>query len=161
MFSKNETIEDRFWNKVKILKENDCWEWKYCKDKDGYGGFELTHGNKQRAHRVSWELNYGPIPANLFVLHHCDNPSCVNPKHLFLGSASDNNKDCKNKGRARGGGVKGEKNKMAKLTEKQVIEIREKYIPYKYSTYQLAKEYGMHASQIHKIVRNENWKISR
>jgi len=75
-----------------------CWVWTNCVDKDGYGVFWF--GNKNmRAHRFSWELYKGEIPANFVVCHTCDNPSCVNPAHLFTGSQKDNIKDMHNKKR--------------------------------------------------------------
>lgn len=94
------TLAERFWAKVR--KSKGCWEWTGAKQHNGYG-FIHTGGHvirrPLRAHRASWELHYGPIPAGLWVLHRCDNPSCVRPDHLFLGSRSDNMKDCAAKGR--------------------------------------------------------------
>ena len=91
----------RFWDKVD--KSSDCWEWLAGKVPSGYGAF-LFNGKLQGAHRVSFQLTHGPIPEGDYygtagVLHRCDNPSCVNPDHLFLGSPSDNMRDKVEKGR--------------------------------------------------------------
>lgn len=80
----------RFWPKVD--KAGDCWIWKASKRRKGYGQFQLN-GTMVSAHRVAWQIEHGEIPAGLLVCHHCDNPSCVRPDHLFLGTNSDNQKD--------------------------------------------------------------------
>lgn len=92
-------ILKRFWSKVAFTANpNKCWEWQAGKTKYGYG--ELMIKNKQvYAHRLSWELTYGEIPDGLFVCHKCDNPKCVNPNHLFLGTNLDNVRDMVSKGR--------------------------------------------------------------
>lgn len=89
------TPEERFWAKVE--KGPDCWEWKAFRNK-GYGKFTYN-GRMYLAHRLSWILTNGPIPDGLGVLHSCDNPPCVNPDHLFLGTQLDNMRDASNKGR--------------------------------------------------------------
>jgi len=90
------SIEDRFWAKVTKLGPDDCWKWQgRCDSKMGYGNFDHP-GVGKLAHRYSWKLHHGNI-GNLCVLHECDNPPCVNPSHLFLGTKQDNNADCKAK----------------------------------------------------------------
>jgi hypothetical protein len=95
------SIEERFWSKVEMIPFHDCWEWVGCKVPAGYG--QLRLGGKKEpnlfAHRVSYVIHNGEIGKGLFVLHKCDNPSCVNPRHLFLGTHQDNMNDMKAKGR--------------------------------------------------------------
>jgi HNH endonuclease/Helix-turn-helix domain len=91
-----------FWGHV--AKSDGCWEWTGIRTVAGYG--RCGKGGV-RAHRVSYELTYGPIPDMMHVLHRCDNPPCVNPNHLFLGAQADNMRDMAQKGRARGGAAAG------------------------------------------------------
>ncbi len=79
----------RFWSKVDVREAGECWEWLACKTEDGYGRFWIDPRLWQ-AHRVAWVLTYGPIPEGLHCCHHCDNTSCCNPYHLFLGTDKDN-----------------------------------------------------------------------
>lgn len=99
--SKKRPVEERFWEKVEKL--TDCWVWTAGTDDKGYGRIlnkRKEHGGETRAHRLSWILHNGPIPTGLYVLHKCDNPPCVRPDHLFLGTNLDNMRDMKEKGRA-------------------------------------------------------------
>lgn len=95
------TPEMRFWVKVERGGEDACWQWLARKHEGGYGDFRLGGGHV-RAHRFSYELAHGAIPKGMFVLHRCDNPGCVNPSHLFLGTFEDNSSDMVSKGRGRG-----------------------------------------------------------
>jgi hypothetical protein len=92
------TVQENFWGNVSIDKDDKCWEWKRGRRKSGYGKL-WYNGKTTLAHRVAWLKTYGPIPEGLCVLHKCDNPPCVNPSHLFLGTNKDNSRDKENKGR--------------------------------------------------------------
>lgn len=93
-------MEMRFWTKV-LPVESGCWEWQAGRNEHGYGLFATRRSGRSRAHRVAYERFVGPIPEGLHVLHTCDNPPCVNPAHLFLGTVKDNSKDMMRKGRNR------------------------------------------------------------
>jgi len=97
-------LNDRFWAKVDkasgLGPQGTCWEWQASLNSDGYGNIGIEQMT-DRAHRLSWRLHYGPIPDGLSVLHKCDNPPCVRPDHLFLGTQADNVHDMQAKGRDR------------------------------------------------------------
>lgn len=90
-FNLNQEEVSRFWNKV-LISENECWEWLAAKNEKGYGVFGIRKYT-DKAPRISWRLKYGSIKNNLFVLHKCDNPGCVRPDHLFLGTNKQNIED--------------------------------------------------------------------
>ena len=115
----------RFWRKVnRGVGRDDCWTWTGSKcGRDGYGGFSVARGKPRGqqapkyAHRAAYELTHGPIPAGLSILHRCDNPICVNPAHLFLGTQADNMKDAAAKGRLHVPRPRGQKLSAAQLRE--------------------------------------------
>ena len=129
-----------------------CWEWQSAKDGFGYGAFRFS-GKTVKAHRFSWEFYIGDIPNGLCVLHRCDNPGCVNPDHLFLGTRTDNAKDRDKKGRC----ASKEKHYCAKLSEEQVKTIRNMWINGMKGA-EIAKLYGVDQSNISRIVNNKAWK---
>jgi hypothetical protein len=114
------SLEVRFWSKVRKL--DGCWEWTGYRTKNGYGKIGLGERSKGvgSAHRVSWCIHYGQIPEGLIVMHRCDNPGCVNPEHLLLGTQYNNLADMRLKDRQ----ARGEKVPQHVLTEAQVAEIK-------------------------------------
>ena len=124
-FSK--TIIERFWKQVIKLDKNHCWNWVGALTTGGYGSINkgFWHGGNVAAHRVSWIIHYGNIPATKHVLHKCDNRLCVSPNHLYLGTNKDNVRDRVSRGRE--GDRSGEKNGRAKLNQEDVNYIRSVY----------------------------------
>lgn len=163
----------RFWTKVD--KNGDCWVWTGCTDKDGYGEARIK-GLGARAHRIAYALTHGPIPTGLCVCHTCDNPRCVRPDHLWLGTVSDNNRDRQQKGRTTGAKgrangmntrpdkhwsqlypemasqFRGENSVRAKLTSAQAEEIRTRKA-IGISVVQLTREYGVCETTIYNILK--------
>lgn len=131
-----------------------CWEWTASIRKDGYGQFTLNSKNCL-AHRASWIIYNGVIPNKLFVLHKCDNPKCVNPAHLFLGTNQDNVDDRERKGR--NNAPRGEKHRDNILTELQVMDIRKKYSEGGITYRELAEQYCMAESTIGNIIKYRKW----
>lgn len=130
-----------------------CVEWIGGKDKDGYGKISIN-GKPDRAHRVSYAAHHGAIPAGLFVLHHCDNPPCVNPQHLYAGDQLQNESDKRNRGR----GPAGSRNVKAKLTEDQVQHIRELLNANNQSGAQIARMFNIDKTTVSRIKLNKSWK---
>lgn len=139
-----------------------CWDFNSSNLRGGYGRFWFN-GRSHLAHRVSWQLYYGAVPAGLDVLHTCDNPRCVNPAHLWLGTHSDNMRDCEAKGRRKHSlspnhplreyQKHGEGNPNAKLTEKDVLSIRADTR----SLRQIARAFGISHKQATNIKRRLAW----
>jgi hypothetical protein len=137
----------------KVEKTRTCWLWNAYRNHDGYG--RARHNGKQTgAHRVSWQLHNGPIPEGLHVCHHCDNPPCVNPAHLFLGTHRDNCVDRMLKGR--GGDRKGVKHGRAKLTNEQVHEIRRLRLEGVHA-FVIAKQFGISWANVYRIASKNTW----
>lgn len=145
-------MSKRFWAKVSMPDQ--CWLWCGAQTR-GYGQATLN-GRHGYAHRLSWELHYGPIPPGAHVCHKCDTPLCVNPTHLFLGTPKDNVHDCISKGRKKYGVSKGEANGASKLNAEKVDAIRNSRA--NGSTYRsIAKQFGIGKSQVANIVRGRSW----
>ena len=144
------TPEQRFWFYVE--KTPRCWGWIGYRNAKGYGIINLG-GHRVMAHRMSWELVNGPVPEGKYVLHHCDNPGCVKPKHLFIGTLADNNADMAGKGRSRNGDMRGERNTSSKLTDDDVRAIRAS--PESNAT--LAKRYGIAKENIWAARTGRTW----
>lgn len=150
----------RFWRKVNITDRDSCWEWMCGKNKTGYGLFNINSQN-YLAHRIAYTLLRGDIPRHICVCHTCDNPGCVNPGHLFLGTHKENMEDCWNKGRGYSGGPKlpliGSKNHQAKLSEDNVIEIR-LLAQSGVRRDKMALDYGVTVTTICRVINRVDWK---
>lgn len=172
------TTTERFWRKVD--KSDECWNWMGARDSSGYGNFNVD-GTSSKAHRFAYELVNGEIPDGLFVCHHCDNPSCVCPDHLFVGTPKDNVDDMWMKGRGKTGMDthpelyhssgelhwtkkqpnrirRGESASNVKLTEEDVCEIRRRFFTEGMLQDELATEYGVTRQTIGDIARNKRWR---
>lgn len=189
----NATAPSRFWAKVDRQGPTPahrpdlgpCWVWTARLSPDGYGQFRVggMDSPNARAHRVSWIFAHGPIPDGLWVLHHCDEPTCVRPDHLFIGTHKDNVADRDRKGRqARGERhgwhthpetrprgerhgrythpettARGERNGWARFTADEILAIRRAYAAGDIYQYELAEQYGTAQSVISSIVRRAVW----
>lgn len=134
----------KFWAKVDRRSPAECWQWQGGFKESGYG--YLHYGRNVRAHRVSYAIENGCLPPGLQICHRCDNPACVNPNHLFAGSAQENSHDCVKKGR--------HVSAMTKFTDKQVMAIREDNRNYR----DIAKDYGVHDKTISYMKRGLSYK---
>ena len=135
-----------------VVRAEGCWGWTGPSHNAGYG--QIYHDNMDfLAHRVAYELFIGQIPDGMHVLHHCDNPPCTNPTHLFLGTHADNMHDMVVKGRSQ----RGERNGRARLTEDQVLEIRAAYTNGDVLQRELAHQYGIATSLVSRIVNRKIW----
>lgn len=143
----------RFWAKVDIRSSEECWEWKACKNRSsGYGFFGIESKNRN-AHRVAYEIHYKQEPGDLFVCHRCDNPSCVNPHHLFLGTAKDNMADKIKKGRH----TYGSRSNRNLLQEEDIPVIRETYAKGGITQKRLGEIYGVSEATISAMLHGRNW----
>ena len=148
--------ETKFW--AATDRSGECWVSQMgSRMPEGYRRVRWGDGIKGMAHRLAWQFINGPIPDGLSVLHRCDNPPCVNPEHLFLGTNVDNMTDMVAKGRARGKTQNGEANDYAKLTEQQVRDIRLRWRYRVVPMSALAREYGVSQSAISDICRRATW----
>lgn len=153
--SKRPRSYGEFLDQVPVLAANECWPWNGPRFEKGYGKYDYD-GKQHRAHRVAYELFRGPIPHGKLVCHSCDNPPCVNPLHLWVGTQSDNLQDCHGKGRRN---VAGEHNGSARLTGPLVAKIRERYMPRHpvNGCNALAREYGVSPCTISQTVNHLRW----
>jgi len=149
---KASTIKERFYSKFIVNSENGCWEWTDHRLAKGYGILKVNDTNKV-AHRISYEIHIGPITEGMIICHHCDNPPCVNPSHLFMGTHKDNVIDKKSKGRD----IIGEKNGRSKLTEKDIPVIR-RLLSNKVRQIDIAKQFALAHRTISAINTGHTWK---
>lgn len=148
------TLEEKFWAKVERRGVDDCWPWLASKDRDGYGQIgRSTNHPRTLAHRFSWSLANGkPIPRGQWILHRCDTPSCVNPKHLYCGTPKNNVDDCIERGRFVHGGL----HPNAKLTSRDVRRIF-KMRANGLSQNAIADRVNSSQQNISRILRGEMW----
>lgn len=158
--------KDRLLSRFDIDKETSCWNWNMGKDKDGYGKITFN-GEHWRAHRLSYVALSNPvhdceIPAGMLVCHRCDNPSCINPTHLFLGTPADNMADRDSKGRHKPNTGKsygcGESANSAKLKWHQVLEIRKMASSGEFTQTEIAEMFGINQSGVSKIRLGVTWR---
>jgi len=148
-------LTERFWEKVGKTKT--CWLWLAATTPAGYGKIYVdSQTGVDMAHRVSYMEAHGAIPNGLFVCHECDNPACVRPDHLFLGTQADNLADMTRKGRRRNGYPRGEKNGNAKLSIDQVAGIRNRLAAGEKQA-SIAADYAIHQSTVSKIHLKKSW----
>lgn len=149
----DEETPKRFWALVdESAHPKGCWIYtgRVNVQRGGYGTFD-DHRVTKRAHRYAWEITNGPIPDDLDVCHRCDNPPCVRPDHLFLGTRKENAEDCVEKGRSN----HGERHGLSKLTDTQTAELRAKYKAGGVSQLALAREYSVSPMLVSLIVRDK------
>lgn len=147
-------IEERFWRYVAVGDPDECWLWTGTSYLNGYGQLSLK-GRHVYAHRLSWEIHFGPIPPHdsyhgTCVLHHCDNPACVNPEHLFLGTNAENIDDMIQKGRYN------RHKRTNKLSESDVLKIREMAAQGMIQSH-IAKAFGVGNVTISNVVLRKSW----
>jgi hypothetical protein len=164
-YRRGRAVEERFWEKVAVGKSwTLCWEWLGSKDGSGYGMLSVA-GATQRAHRFSWVLTRGPIPKGIQVLHHCDNPGCVNPAHLWLGTNADNVHDKMIKHRESRGEAHGRTCRIPKqthhpkkLTAEKVLQIRALYAEGGITMPDIARRYNINDGTVYQIIKKQIWR---
>lgn len=147
---KNGPLPDQLNQKYKGLSQ--CWNWTASHIR-GYGQFVYNY-KMVKAHRLSYMMHIGPIPNGMLACHRCDNPFCVNPEHLWLGTNQENTSDRDAKGRS----VKGEKSPHSKLTKEQVVEMREMHKSNLWNYPQLAEIFGVSQTLAKMVVKRKAWK---
>jgi hypothetical protein len=149
---KNDSESAYLLDRVSIDRSTSCWNWAGTIEWKGYGRACIS-GKRGAAHRVMWAAFYGPIPETMCVLHRCDNPRCVNPTHLFLGTVDDNNKDKKAKGRA----TFGERSGSTILTECDARKIIDMVRAGEISQRKIGAMFGICHSAVSQIASGKNW----
>lgn len=140
---------ERFWENVDIKGDDECWEWMGSRTAAGYGVIYHS-GNLEYTHRLSLDFDDRPVPPRHHACHTCDNPPCVNPKHLYPGTPMDNVRDKMKRGRQ----PKGENHYAAKLSDQEVIDIKAAHASGVWQA-DLAREYGVDSSHVSDIIRGK------
>lgn len=152
----SKTVAERILDNIEIDNDTGCWNWQGGKNQRGYGLIQSKDDDgiwKSRAvHRVSYELYNGSIPVGLLACHHCDNPSCCNPQHIYIGTQKMNMADMISKGRKNPS--RGANHWKAKVSDDEIASIRDN--PDTYSS--IGLQYGISASQVHRIKSRQSWK---
>jgi HNH endonuclease len=154
------TLADRaaeFW--AQVQRGDGCWLWQGPLIESGYGNFNINYREVRGAHRAAWVFTHGPIPAGLCICHRCDNPQCVRPDHLFLGTTADNTRDAAAKGRMRNGNQKCERNANAKLTW-ITVDLARQWHSEGVARQEIARRLGVAAATVFAILRGVTWKES-
>jgi hypothetical protein len=144
----------RFWRQVEIT--DGCWIWKGYRNPLGYGRMRVHGLGKAMilAHHISYEIHHGPVPDGGWVLHHCDNPPCVRPDHIYLGTPKQNSQDAVSRGRW--ADLRGENNNFARLTETSVREIKRRIAEGERCA-AIARAFGVSYGAIYEIIKGRNW----
>lgn len=150
------SLEERFWSYVNKKDSNECWKWSGHIMDAGYGRI-IYKGNGILAHRLSYILHYGEPPIDKpYICHKCNNPSCVNPNHLYAGTQGDNIKQMFDENRANRK-QDGENNNASKVTWKEVDKIRKLHLTYEYSQQEIADMFCVSRQLVGLIVNNKIW----
>ena len=155
----DQNVVERFWKYVDRQGDDECWNWTGAKLESGYGRLKVGFRAKNATH-ISYAIANGEMPDGKIICHTCDNPSCVNPAHLFAGTQLDNIRDMHAKGRVGDVGAKGEANGRAKLNQAKADEIREIFSAGGISVSEIARRYGVSRSAINLILNGKHWNYS-
>ena len=140
-----------YWRHVDVRGDDECWPWVGFHTLGGYGS-TTVNGRARAAHRVMWEALHGPIAVGLVICHRCDNPPCINPRHLFIGTHADNHADRNRKGRQ----ARGERMGAAKLTDNKVREARRLHAAGE-TYHALGQRFGVDRKAIERAVKGLSW----